>query len=461
MTNFWDSSVWGFVNLFAVLLVSLLAANALKRAFRFLEASLIPTSVLAGAMLLLVSELVRVTTGTKIFETAAFDNRGYEMLEILTYHMLGLGFVASTFKSAGGKLGKKRTGEIFDTGVTTVSSYLIQGVLGMVITLIAASFVMKDFFPAAGVLLPFGYGQGTGQAMNWGIIYETDHGFAGGKSFGLTIAALGFLSASIGGVIHLNILRRQGKIRPRRNEEGALRSEQVQRANEIPMMDSIDKLTIQVALVAAAYLLAFLLMLLLGALLPGMKAVIYGFNFLLGVLAASLIKLSLRLLKKGGVVKRDYVNSFLMTRVSNFCFDLMVVAGIAAIQLSILERYWGVILIMGVLGALLTYFYNRLVAKKLFPEYEQEQFLMMYGMLTGTASTGTILLREIDEDFRTPAADNMVYQNFPAIIFGFPMMLLAKLAPTKPLLTLGILAVFFLVMNLILFRRSIFLRKKK
>ena len=461
MTNFWDSSVWGFVNLFAVLLVSLLAANALKRAFRFLEASLIPSSVLAGAMLLLVSELVRVTTGTKIFETAAFDNKGYEMLEMLTYHMLGLGFVASTFKSAGGKLGKKRTGEIFDTGVTTVSSYLIQGVLGMVITLIAASFVMKDFFPAAGVLLPFGYGQGTGQAMTWGIIYETDYGFVGGKSFGLTIAALGFLSASIGGVIHLNILRRQGKIRPRRNEEGALRSEQVQLANEIPMMDSIDKLTIQVALVAAAYLLAFLLMLLLGALLPGMKAVIYGFNFLLGVLAASLIKLSLRLLKKGGVVKRDYVNSFLMTRVSNFCFDLMVVAGIAAIQLSILERYWGVILIMGVLGALLTYFYNRLVAKKLFPDYEQEQFLMMYGMLTGTASTGTILLREIDEDFRTPAADNMVYQNFPAIIFGFPMMLLAKLAPTKPLLTLGILAAFFLVMNLILFRRSIFLRKKK
>ena len=461
MTNFWDSNVWGFVNLLAVLLVSLLAANALKRALRFLAASLIPTSVLAGAFLLLVSELVRVSTGVKIFETAAFDKRGYEMLEMLTYHMLGLGFVASTFKSAGGKLGKKRTGEIFDTGVTTVSSYLIQGVLGMVITLIAASFVMKDFFPAAGVLLPFGYGQGTGQAMNYGNIYESQYGFTGGKSFGLTIAALGFLSASIGGVIHLNILRRQGKIRPRRNEEGALRSEQVQQANEIPMMDSIDKLTIQVALVAGAYLLAYLLMLGLGALLPGMRAVIYGFNFLLGVLAASLIKLSLRLLKKGGVVKRDYVNSFLMTRVSNFCFDLMVVAGIAAIQLSILERYWGVILIMGVLGALLTYFYNRLVAKKLFPEYEQEQFLMMYGMLTGTASTGTILLREIDEDFRTPAADNMVYQNFPAIVFGFPMMLLATMAPKKPVLVLCILTAFFAVMNVILFRSRLFGKKNK
>ena len=457
MTNFWDSNVWGFFNIVALLLVSLLTANALKRAFRFLEASLIPTSVLAGA-LLLISEAVRLITGVEIFETTFFDGRGIEHMELLTYHMLGLGFVASTFKSAGGRLGKKRAGEIFDTGVTTVSNYLIQGVLGLAISLIAV-LAVKDFFPAAGVLLPFGYGQGTGQAMNYGNIYETQYGFVGGKSFGLTIAALGFLSASIGGVIHLNILRRQGKIKPRRNQEGGLRSEEIQSANEIPMMDSIDKMTIQVALVAAAYLLAYLFMILLGALLPGMKAVVYGFNFLLGVLAASLIKLSLRLLKKAGVVKRDYVNSFLMTRVSNFCFDLMVVAGIAAIRLGVLERYWGVILIMGVLGAVLTYYYNRLVAKKLFPDYEQEQFLMMYGMLTGTASTGTILLREIDEDFRTPAADNMVYQNFPAIVFGFPMMLLATLAPKKPVLTLVILALFFAVMNVILFRRSIFKRK--
>ena len=85
---------------------------------------------------------------------------------------------------------------------------------------------------------------------------------------------------------------------------------------------------------------------------------------------------------------------------------------------------------------------------------------MMYGMLTGTASTGTILLREIDGDFKTPAADNMVYQNFPAIVFGFPLMLLANLAPSKPVLTLGILFAFFVVLNIILFRSFIFKTKK-
>ena len=84
-----------------------------------------------------------------------------------------------------------------------------------------------------------------------------------------------------------------------------------------------------------------------------------------------------------------------------------------------------------------TYFYNRLVAKTLFPEYSEEQFLAMYGMLTGTASTGVILLREIDKDFSTPAADNLVYQQIPAIVFGFPIMLLATFAPKNPALTVA------------------------
>jgi ESS family glutamate:Na+ symporter len=97
----------------------------------------------------------------------------------------------------------------------------------------------------------------------------------------------------------------------------------------------------------------------------------------------------------------------------------------------------------------------------LFKDYAEEQFLAMYGMLTGTASTGIILLREIDPDFKTPVSDNLVYQNFPAIVFGFPMMLLATLAPKQPLLTFGILVAFFAVMNVILFRSFIFKRKKK
>ena len=150
-----------------------------------------------------------------------------------------------------------------------------------------------------------------------------------------------------------------------------------------------------------------------------------------------------------------------MTRASNFFFDIMVVAGIAAIRLSALERYWGVMLILGVVGLVITYIYNYIVAKTLFPEYTEEQFLTMYGMLTGTASTGIILLREIDGDFKTPVSDNLVYQNFPAIVFGFPILLLATMAPTRPYLTLGIVVVFMILINILLFRSFLFKKKAK
>lgn len=458
MENFWDYSVWGSFNLLAVLLVSLLGANILRKLIPGLKSSLIPVSVLGGGILVAIAGIYKLIFGCSMFDTQFFGGNGTNSLEILTYHCLALGFIAATFRPSNGKLTKKRTVEIFNTGVTTVSTYLLQAVFGLAIS-IAAAAIMTDFFPAAGVLLPFGYGQGTGQALNYGGIYENEFGFVGGKSFGLTIAALGFLSASVGGVIHLYILKRRGLAGTQASEEGALRSEQVQGENEIPMQESIDKLTIQIALIAAAYLLAFFLMHLLGLLLPGMKSVIFGFNFLIGVLTATLIKAFMKLLNKHGIVKKEYINGFLMTRASNFFYDLMVVAGIAAIRFGALKDYWGVIAIMGIVGLVITYIYNYIVAKTLFPEYTQEQFLVMYGMLTGTASTGIILLREIDGDFKTPAADNLVYQNFPAIVFGFPLMLLATLAPKKPMLTLIILIVFLLVMNVILFRSQIFKKR--
>ena len=459
MINFWESSAWGAFHLIGVLLAALLAGNMLKRSVPFLRVSLIPTSVLGGGMLIVVAGIYKAVTGNIMFDTEFFGGNGTANLELITYHTLALGFVASTFKPSHGKLTKERTAEIFNTGVTTVATYLLQAVCGFAISLIAA-LVVKDFFQAAGVLLPFGYGQGTGQALNYGGIYESGFGFEGGRSFGLTIAALGFLSASIGGVIHLNILRRKGLVKNQGGAEGAISSEQIQAENEIPMQESMDKLTVQIALIALAYGVAFVLMTLLGNLLPGMKSVIFGFNFLLGVIAATVVKLVVNFLHRKNIIHRQYINDFLMTRTSNFFFDIMVVAGIAAIRLSALENYWGIILIMGVVGLVITYAYNLFVAKKLFPKYPQEQFLMMYGMLTGTASTGTILLREIDGEFKTPAADNMVYQNFPAIVFGFPLMLLATLAPVKPILTFIILLAFFIVMNVILFRSVIFKKRK-
>ena len=143
-----------------------------------------------------------------------------------------------------------------------MSTYLIQAIVGLGITMIAA--------------------------LNYGNIYENEFGFAGDKSFGLTIAALGFLSASIGGVIHLNVMKKNGRLVLSRREDGSLHSDKVESDNEIPMQEIMDKMTVQIAPIFVAYVAAYLLMAGLGALVPGMKSIIFGFNFLLGVITAHL-----------------------------------------------------------------------------------------------------------------------------------------------------------------------------
>ena len=458
MENFWDYSVWGLIMTVATLLGGLLAGNTLKRKIPFLKKSLMPASVVGGTALIIVAAIYKGIAGTVMFDTPVYNNAGTAYLEMITYHTLALGFIASTLKVTNSHLDKKRTTEIINTGVTTVATYLIQGIVGIAITMIAALFI-SDFFKAAGMLLPFGFGQGTGQAMNYGMIYE-GVGFSGGKSFGLTIAAIGFLSASFGGVIHLNVMKKKGKIKLS-PESQMLNREKIEGNDEIPMQESLDKISIQIAFIFVSYALAYLLMYGLGNAISGMKTTIYGFNFLLGVLCATIVKFITRFLRKTQLMHREYINNFLLTRLSNFFFDIMIVSGIAAIRLDILEEYWGIAIILGVAGLFVTYAYNRLVAKCLFKEYEEEQFLAMYGMLTGTASTGIILLREVDGDFKTPAADNLVYQNFPAIILGLPMLFLATFAPSNPGLTLIILAAFFLVLNVVLFRSFLFKKKSE
>ena len=459
MNNFWDSSVWGPFNLMALLLCALLAASLIKKKCTILEESLIPTSVLGGTLLLLISAVYKLISGNHMFEHNFFGGNGASVLEIITYHTLALGFIASTFTDSKNTLGKERQTEIFNTGLTTVSTYMLQAIFGMGFTMLLAKF-LKDVFPVSGVLLCFGFGQGTGQAMNYGNIYETTYGFVGGKSFGLTIAAFGFLCASFGGVFYLRYLKKSGKVDIVIKRNATVSTAKNVDDDRVPVFESMDTLSVQLAFVMGAYLLTYICMLVLGNLLPGLKAVIYGFNFLLGVLAATITKSVVQKLYTRGKLKKQYMNTFLMTRIRNFFFDIMVVAGIAAIQIDALGSYLWILIVIAIIGIIVTYIYNHFIAIKLFSNYSQEQFLGMFGMLCGTASTGIILLREVDPDFNSPVADNMVYQNFPAIAFGFPLMILATMAPEKPSLCMIILIAYFILLNIILFRSKIFKKKK-
>ena len=75
---------------------------------------------------------------------------------------------------------------------------------------------------------------------------------------------------------------------------------EIQAEGEIPMQESMDKITVQLAFIALAYFIAQLMIIGLAQLIPGMKSVIYGFNFLLGVAAAAIVKTVLTFFNRCG-----------------------------------------------------------------------------------------------------------------------------------------------------------------
>ena len=85
-------------------------------------------------------------------------------------------------------------------------------------------------------------------------------------------------------------------------------------------------------------------------------------------------------------------------------------------------------------------------------------------MLTGTASSGMILLREIDEKYETPAANNLVYGGMPAIVIAGALLLLLGYAPKglkESIISLAICAAAIIVIIIALYRRKIFKIKGK
>ncbi|MFA5443327.1 MAG: hypothetical protein WC286_05630, partial [Bacilli bacterium] len=112
------------------------------------------------------------------------------------------------------------------------------------------------------------------------------------------------------------------------------------------------------------------------------------------------------------------------------------------------------------IGAVATFFYVKYMTFRAFPGYKHQGFVTFYGNLTGTASDGIALLREIDPTFITPSADTLVYGSTVAIALGFPVLLIVgfihgggnNTLTSLPLwVSYGILIAYFIAINFLFF----------
>ena len=441
-----NQALWNIIIQLGIIAGAIMVSNGLIRSFKWFRNTLLPTSVLAGFLLLILKSL----------HILKLDDN---FLEILVYHCIALGFIAMSLRAVNKSAARNSSLTGPKSGSIIVGTYLIQGVTGLVITILLAYTVMPSMFKAAGLLLPMGFGQGPGQANNVGTTYQ-GMGFAGGRSFGLAIAATGYICACTVGVIMVNILAKKNPNRqPRKQSSEELSVGFFQDHNEIPVSDSIDKLSVQLAMVLLTYLATFLLLRGLTGLFSSiseglantLNPLFWGFNFIFGSALAMLVRVCLDKAMKMKVLEQQYQNNYLLNRLSGFFFDIMIVAGIASINIQDLRGLWLPFVLMVIAGGIVTWFYLKYVCKKAFPDYYDEGLISMYGMLTGTIGSGILLLREIDPDYSTPAANNLVVGSSYGIVLGAPVLILVGLAPKSNAMcfvTLGLAAVYWALLTL-------------
>ena len=451
-------SVWKFLVQIGLILIFLLIGNGLRNIIPFLKKSLIPSSLIGGVLLLGIDKLLSLANFHLIDEG---------IMQVVTYHGLAIGFIAMTLKTVKTKnsVGKVK---MLENGIMTGGAYMLQAFLGLGITILWFVFTKNSDNPiyyGLGLLLPLGYGQGPGNALTWDINFsELGEIFTGNGSVGLTIASVGFIVASLFGVLYINIYKRRGQIVVKQYKEIQKSVLNFEEPNEIADSESVDKFSIQLGFVALGYALSFAIMCGLGAISDFTNSIAWGFNFIWGVIAATLIKLVLNTLHRKKVIKQKYINNYQMDRISGFAFDIMIVAGVAAISIDNVRRYIWPVIILCAIGAITTYIYIRKISKVCFKGYEHEMFVTNFGTVTGTASNGMILLKEIDPNYESPASNLFVLSQFPAMISVAPLLLLLAFASkslTNALIALAIFFILFVAYTLFLLRSIIFKKKKK
>lgn len=418
---------WGVALYFSGVAACLGLATVLKMKVKLFQRHLMPTSMLAGIIGFLALQVARYGFGwvDEVTLTQIQHELGY-----MISHLMAIGFIALSLKDRSSK--KDKSKNVINTGLAIVNTYMVQGILGLAISLLLVKFVFPNLFPPFGMLLPLGFAQGSGQAVSIGIQWE-QAGFVNGANISLAVANLGLIWALFGGVPYLNYLLKKVYKNQRKYNISEVKSMEMEKSTQrtvtVPKSIHIDDLSIQLLLIGCVYLLTYLfitgvsnLLTPLGTFGETVSQTLWGFNFIIGAVIALVTRYVMDKLRVKQLIHANYADNYLLQRISASAFDFMITASLAAISIRVIKESWLPILILTTVGGLFTMVYTYYLGRMIYKEDQLEHIVALYGMWTGTITTGIALLREIDPYCKTDVAENLVLGSGVALFIGFPIM---------------------------------------
>jgi len=390
---------------FAGLCLLLIVGHLLRMNIRLLRKLYLPSAVIAGLVGLMVIQLCQAVGKPLPPEWTTGWSKLPGFLINIVFACLFLGVTIPRLSTLW-----RRAGPQLAYGQVVAWGQYVVGV-GLVIVLLSPLFGVNDMF---GGIIPVGFEGGHGTAGGMGPVFE-DLSWEQGKDLALTSATAGILSAILVGMALVNWAARRGYTVRRRDPETIAEDDAISvipvdsrpEAGKLTVRShAIEAFSLHIAIVGVAVLLGFGLQraIVSAGTLPG--------NPTLAKIVTSFPLFPLCML--GGMVVQLLSDRFdthrlidpgLMKRIQNSSLDFLVIAAIATIKLAAVKAFLWPMLIVVAAAILWNVFCLLVLARRMLPDAWFERGIAELGQSMGVTATGLLLLRVVDPDYETPAAD--------------------------------------------------------
>ncbi len=400
---------------FVLLCVFLGIGHVLRMKIRLLRTLYLPGCVIGGLAALLFIQLLKgIDPGDGFINTL----NGYmtvwsepwkklpSMLINIVFACLFLGVSLPKFSTLYRRAGLQLCyGQIVAWG---------QYFVGIGLFLVLIRYLFPELPGMFAGILPVGFEGGHGTAAGMKPAFD-NLGWEAGSDFALASATIGIISAIIFGMILVNWAARRNythkKINvadvPEDDTIGIIEIGKRPSAGKLTVKsDAIESLSLHIVVVGLAIGLGIIAK---QALIEVERAVPYIAKH---KLLSSFPLFPLCML--GGLViqyleerydRYKLVDIGLIRRIQNTSLDFLVVAAIAAINLNVIKSGFVPLILLALAGILWNVFCVVFIARKVFKDAWFERSIAEMGQSMGVTATGLLLLRVVDPDYESPAAD--------------------------------------------------------
>ncbi|MGH7498293.1 MAG: sodium/glutamate symporter [Gemmatimonadales bacterium] len=412
----------------------LVVIQVLRSRSRLLQASQLPTPILAG--------FVALAGGHYALDVLPFSLRsdGTPYLEVYPGYLIAMIFASIALSRHPSTLSnREQLRNVGDTFLYNIMCYV--GMYG--IALLFSVVILEHMFPALphgfGVLLPAGWVGGFGTASAFGTVLQ-QHGFDDALPLGYTSATAGVVFGISGGMALVHLGTKRGwtrlvgrpEVMPESFRTGFVPpAEREPLAQETTNGSAVETITWHLGLIGAAVGLGYLI----SIMLPAGHGIPL---FALALPAGWFIRWILSLLGVG-----SSIDPRLMGRIGSSAADYLIAFGVASIALTVVVRYLVPLLLLFVLGVVFTVGMFWL-GRRIFRNFWFERSLFAFGWTTGVLAISIALLRVVD-----PQGRSRTMEDYSVAWFVNSWLELAIVALLPVLIARGIVVVPMIVLLLV------------